>query len=423
MALPFCYLLSIVLVIAHAAQAMVYDNRFWPLYAQPFLSSQDARWKFSVRATFMNASEAFGAPIDEEMMEGEEIPVFQLGGIYDEVLVDQALRNAGVISESLFRSDMRFVTSHPDLHHFGFPFRQDGNISLQIGVFETFLELTRHLGIGGSFFAGKVRSHFALIREGTRFSPGEEKEILLINQKIHEVLKLTPPSYSATVISDTDLYARIFTTAHYKCKIRYLDVGLNLGVMIPTAAGDNFCNPAFIPVGGNKHFGMYAAFEGKFVLKEDLIFGLLLRVNKRFARSACYRMPVGSEPLHFGAIIGPARVNPGVTVIFSPRIQLDGLRNGLGVNLAYTLVHHFRDTWTDLRKDKMVPVNINALEVRSGWGSDYGTITGFYDFGYDKEDACHAPVISFTVDIPFRGVVDKRIGKTYAVSIRIESRL
>lgn len=396
--------------------AMVFDNRFFPLYSQPFLSHIQATWEYSLRAAFWGSRHSFGGGIEETMVEGDSLPLFRIDGPYDQVLLDKALQDAHITSGSLFRSDMRTISS--------LPYRPQGQLSLKGLVFESFLRLGSSFGLGISMLAGKVKSHLELERDcGRPFSLGEEEEILLVNKKIHETLGLKPPCYSAPVFGDIDLYARWYTTRDYWYRINHLDVGLDLGLLIPTAPAVDINNPASIPIGGNKHFGMYGAFEGTFVLKEDVTVALLLRVNKRFARTSVQRMPFNGEPLNYGVLTGCARVNPGPTVIFSPRVQLDGLRDGLGLNVAYFLVYHFKDHWTDMRKDKSAPANIEALESRSIWGSDYFSVTAYYDFGYDKPHAWCAPIISLTVDVPFQGAVTQRVSKTHGISLRIESRL
>ena len=77
----------------------------------------------------------------------------------------------------------------------------------------------------------------------------------------------------------------------------------------------------------------------------------------------------------------------------------------------------------DKRADKRVPAHICQLANHSSWGSDYLSIGAFYDFGYDKDAAKHAPIISLFVDVPFHGLVAEYTSRTHSVSLRIESRL
>lgn len=401
--------------------AMVYDNRFWPLYPQPFFSNQNVTWDYAGRAVFWGADNAFGSQLGDEVQdnfhEDEDMPLFQLYGRYDQVKIDKALRQAGIITTSLLRSDMRVNRNFESI-----PWNMFGKINTKGAVFETFVHLGQYLGIGGSYVFGKVNSHLQLERNRREslptLSPGDEQELVLMNQRMSELLHLTTPSYSHFSSGDLDLYARFHVVRDYCHKFRRFDAGVNLGFLIPTASHIPLNNPAALSLGGYNHFGMYGAFDGTFVLKEDLTFGLLFRLSQRFSKTACHRMPIANEPINYGAVVGLAKVSPGLTIIFSPRIQMDGLRDGLGINVAYQLVYHKADEW-----EPLVCANQRAIERRSSWGSDYMSVSAFYDFGYDKDCARTAPILSMTVDVPFEGLVTKRVSKTYGVSLRIESRL
>lgn len=229
------------------------------------------------------------------------------------------------------------------------------------------------------------------------------------------------------MFGDIDAYLRLHFVRDYWHKCRRVDMGVNLGFLIPTAQKFNFRNPAFVPLGGDKHFGMYGAFDGTFVLKEDFIVGLLVRGSKRFARTDYIRMPVFTEPLNYAVLTGLARVNPGWTAVFSPRFQLTGVREGLGFNIAYFLIWHGRDSVTDQRSSEEIaqtaPANTCIIEERSSWGQDYMSISAMYDFGYEKDNGQSSPILSLTVDIPFKGLIAKQAPKTHGISLRIESRI
>lgn len=412
------YVLGLLLInmMGGCLHAMVYDNRFWPLYREPFFSLKSGYFEYGLRAVFMGSSNQFPQSVEESLMVGDELPLFRIFGPYDEFVLDKALQGAGITTESVLRSDLR------SLGEIGW--LPNGKIGLKGGVIELFAPFGCWGGIGASFLIAKVNSHIDLdLACGTPLAPGDRQEIILANKKIHNILGLTPPCYSGLVFGDVDLYLRWNVIRDYWHKLHHVDMGFNLGVMIPSAQGDHINNPAFIPVGGDKHWGIYGAFEGTFVLKEDLAVGLLLRVNKRFARTSNQRMPFLNEPTNYGVLTGALRVDPGVTVIFEPRFQMNGLRDGLGFNVAYVLVHHFDDKFEDRRCDKTVPANLALLKTRSSWGTDYFSVTALYDFGYDCDDASCAPIVSFTVDIPFKGAVAKRASKTHSVSLRIESRI
>lgn len=401
---------------AQSVHAMTYDNRFWPLFREPFFSFQDATFDYGVRALFMGSHRMYAQSVEEALMFGDEHPLYRLYGLYDEVVLDKALRDAGITQDSLFRSDLQTMSNAHWAQH--------GKISLCGGVIEAFLNVSQAVGIGTSLLLAKVNAHVDLEPNFDRgLTPGDAQELMLANKKMHDLMGLTAPCYSNFTAGDVDLYLRFHAKRDYWCRIHHLDVGCNLGFLIPTAKKASIYNPAAIALGADGHFGMYGEFEGRFVLKDDIAVGLLFRVSKRFARTSVQRMPLLTEPTNYGVLVGPARVSPGVTLVFEPRLELTGLRDGLGVNVAYILTHHFEDSWSDRRSDQKMPANIALLQERSSWGSDYVSVSALYDFGYEREDSLIAPILSLTVDIPFKGAATKRVSKTHAISLRIESRL
>jgi hypothetical protein len=401
---------------------MVFDNRYLPLFSQPFFANKSAYWDYGVRGIFFGAKKSLNPDVGS--LSGDEIPLYTLNGRYDEVTLDRALTSARITNQSLLPPNF-FLTS-------SIPWRQKGKLSFQGVVFETIVHLTSYLGIGGSIIGGKMDAHLELKRDASNFTSGDEQELLTVNTQIHELLGLRPPCYDAGQFGNIDLYLRLHGVREYWHKFHRIDLGVNFGLLIPTGQTNCINNPAYIPL-NNPHFGLYGAFDGTFTLKEDFIFGLLLRVNKRFARTYQVRMPVlvGTgeifEPLNYAALVGPARITPGWTFVFSPRFEITGLRDGLGFNLAYLLTIHTQDKVRDMRTTEAIaasaPANTCVMETLSSWGSDYFSIAALYDFGYDKQKARFAPVVSLIVDIPFKGLVAKRVAKTHGISVRIESRI
>jgi len=206
----------------------------------------------------------------------------------------------------------------------------------------------------------------------------------------------------------------------YTLKFRRIDAGLSLGILMPTGVTQELNNPASVPFGGNGHWGFYVSADALLELREDIKTGVLLRVSKRIANTKVRRMPAAGEPQIFGTVVGPARVNPGSTFIFSPYFALENLRKGLGISVYYTLTSHREDKWTDKRPDQTVPVELNQVNDLSSWGSDYVTLNVFYDFGKEKVQRSVDPIISFRWDIPASLFVTKRVVRTHVVALGIE---
>ena len=232
-------------------------------------------------------------------------------------------------------------------------------------------------------------------------------------------------------MGDTELYIRWSDYYEYCLKLRSLRYALRLGTLIPTGVKRNIFQPASIPFGGNGYWGIYGSFDAEFELKEDWKVGLLLRGSQRFARTSQQRMPVLhpvvavgqaniSEPDIFGVVAGSARVNPGFSQIFSLYGELEGIRQGLGIRVQYTLINHWKDRWTDERIDKTIPVNLQQVEDRSGWASEYITLSAFYDFDKTAPERCSRPIVRAAWDIPFTLLVGHRFVHSYKVSLGLE---
>jgi hypothetical protein len=232
-------------------------------------------------------------------------------------------------------------------------------------------------------------------------------------------------------MGDVEAYLRWNDYYTYCFKLRSLEYAIRLGVLIPTGVTRQINQPASVPFGGNGHWGVYGSGDVEFEVKEDWKIGVLLRISKRFSRTADERMPVAriptttnqtipSDPQIFGVLVGPAEVNPGFTEIFSAYAEWEGIRDGLGARLQYTLINHNPDQWTDKRVDQTVPSNLEQVSHRSAWASEYLTISAFYDFDKLSAQRCYRPIVRGAWDIPFTLLVGHRFVHSYKVSLGLE---
>jgi len=209
----------------------------------------------------------------------------------------------------------------------------------------------------------------------------------------------------------------------YAWKCRTIKAGLTLGGLMPSGKNRNINSPASVPFGGNGHWGFYLAGDAEFELKEDMKFGLTLRVNKRFRRTLNQRLSVAEEHTLYGALVAPVSVNPGATVIFSPYIALENVREGLGMRLGIHLRHHGEDGFRDLRPAEQrhdLLVHTCLLQKPSHWKSDYASVNIFYDFGKMAVERGYKPIVTFTWDIPFLTFISSNIVKTHRISLGVE---
>jgi len=394
---------------------MVYDNRFWPLYPEPYMSRQayyDTRWFLTMRGMFLGSDGCF-TQVDSER------ELYQVFGDYDELVLDNALQKVGTMQSSLLRPDLRSLEK--------IPWNVPGKVSLRGAALETEFFILDWLSCGGSLFIGEEQAHrhgFLARNETLTIPQADREELIRADYLMHQALQLQPASYHGVLFGDIDLHIGAHLKASYWFKIHQLDCEFRFGVYAPSSQRGLLQNPAALPIGGNGHTGLYGQWNVYALLNEDISCGWALQVCKRLSKTSLQRMPALTEPTNYGAILAPARVNPGVNIAFNPYVQMGGLREGFGLAIGYFLVHHAQDTWSvDQAICEQFQPNISLLQERSLWGSDHFSVTAFYDFGYEKEDGYYRPLVSLIVDIPWKGPVTFQTLKSHAISLRLEMRL
>jgi hypothetical protein len=400
-----------------SVEGMVFDNRFFPLIQKPFLPNAypiEASSHWAIRPFYFFSHTAFDHP---DIDDNDEFGLFEINGTYDQLGIDRALRKAGITDHSLLRSDFRIRNS--------LPWRQCGRREAWGFELAYYQWLTNWFGFGFDWLFIHVSSRLELLLnlDAVQGSVAENRELLAVNSQMHKLMGVSPGLWNKNSSGDLDLYIRFGTIYDYVLKMRRIQVGLKLGALIPAAPEFDIYNPASVPVGGNKHWGIYGALDAEFTLKQNWKAGLMLRLSKRFARTTRIRIPILHEPLNYAVLVDTARVNPGLTFVFSPYIQVEGLREGLGARALYTLIKHNRDRIRSVSTDNTLSGNIQDVVQRSKWGIQYVTLTVFYDVGKSREFRGALPVISCDLDIPLGGIVSERSSKTFGVSLRIESDL
>lgn len=330
--------------------------------------------------------------------------------------LDAAALAAHRISESLIPTFWQGTLS-------GAHFKQRGALHTQGFSFHAYHVLSCHWACGLRAEVLHASSHLRLVPEAAlenSLLAGDSRQLILLQEKIHQALGLTPAIWSDSMFGDVELYLRLFTQRRYAYKCRYFDTGLSLGLILPAAPERCINNPASLPMGGNRHWGMYLEGDFNAIIRHDIRGGVILRGQKRFARTDELRVPTASEPQIFGAVVAPIRVNPGWTFMFAPYLIKEGLREGLGLRLGYTLVKHFEDSFGDARRDKSVNINFETLRTQSEWGKDYITFGFLYDFAYGKVERCIEPVLSLTIDAPIDFIVSNGAAKTWGIVFSAE---
>lgn len=395
------------LLVGSAMQAMVFDNRFLPLYLKPITRRCDAQSYVRLQPFFMHADRAFS--------ELSKLNIPDIYGPYDLVRLSHALVDLGF--ENPLRSDFQARST--------LPWTRRGRLDAQglAFLYEQYVGYCFSIGVNAMFAHVSSRSEFLFRGAEAELPQGDREYLLSVKEKVHRELGLVPALYSKTGFGDIDLYLRFGSWWDYTLKFRRIESGIKLGVLIPTASETPIHNPAAIPLGGEKHWGAYLGLETEFELKEDMKVGLMFRASKRFPRTSLHRMPLADEPSNYGAIVGPLNVDPGWTFVFNPTFALEGLREGFGVAAQYILVSHLGDRFTDKRslsEQTRLPARLGPVAARSSWGAEYVTVGAFYDFGKIRECPTLYPKISAYWDIPVNWLISKRASKTNSVSLMLE---
>lgn len=412
------YRCALVIILSVGSLSGMVDNRFLVqnLFQKPFFIHTERQHHFVVQPFAMTARSAFGR------MNGvdEESGLFEVYGRYDQKEIDKALQRSGRTSESLFRSDWRGYIG-------GIPWIMQGHLDIfGLGGHYCY-EINDYCKVGTIFAVMHATSRLEMIRDpftpGSFFiEPGNERELFLIKEEMNQALGVCPGVWQKTGVADWDIYVRLGYKRDYYARCHRFDVGVRLGMLAPTAPARNINNPASFPLGGNKHWGMYVSLEGDFDIHEDIQAGVTLQFIKRFDKTQCHRMPSCNEPENYGAVVGLAAVDPGLTIGFNPYITFKEVRDGLGFFLAYNLTAHEEDNWRPCGAVRALHPHTRSIEKVSEWRAEHATIGVMYDTGAVFEERCHHPVVTFTWDIPVDWLLSQRSLRTHGISFLFETQ-
>lgn len=405
------FLLGILLVLtlSNALNAMVFDNRYFPLIQYPYISVPGRE---SHLAGDFFVTTASNAADDRD----RAIGIAELSGPFDQSQLAYSMTLAGLanpLPPTLVDGELPWLLAGKlQTQGFAFSYRQYLSCNFSFGFLA--LAMRSNSYIDFLFNASKASSLTAVLTESDLLALDDTRRAMLAT------LGLACNHVHQGGFGDIESYVRWFDRYEYYFKLRSLEYALRLGVLIPTGVKREIDKPASVPFGGNGHWGIYASADGEFEVKEDWKVGLLLRVSKRFARTRNERMPADNEPQIFGVVTGLAKIDPGFTEIFALYGQIEGLREGFGLRAQYTLINHNRDHWTDERVDKIIPVHLEVVNERSGWASEYITLSAFYDFEKTSRECGNKPIVRAAWDIPFTLLVGHRFVHSYKVSLGLE---
>lgn len=391
-----------------AVRAMVYDNRYFPLYEHIFPRTELKPSIFYADVFFMTAKDAAKDTDDS-------IGIPEVWGNY----CLNALAN-GIVA--LGRPHPFIGTQFAFLIGREIPYFMAGKIQAEGVSFAYHQRLTDNVAFGATWFGMHVFSRINFELNNATLDLTQEQVIDLdqLRRSMQESVGLEAPKFSKAGFSDIDMYLSFGNIWHYKHKFRRIDAAVRAGVLIPTGLTRDINNPASLPFGGNGHWGAYVSGVVELELREDWMVGCIGRLSKRFEKSKRVRFPLADEQPLFAVLPAEGLVDSGLTAIVVPYLRIEDIRDGLGIQAKYPIVHHFDDCFSDNRFGPKVPeVQLGALNKFSQWTAEYLALSVFYDFSRVRIDKLYAPIFSFTWDIPIQFFLTERSSKTSRISLGI----
>jgi len=401
---PLIFLLLI--LVGWKTHAMVFDNRYFPLIQEPYITIPDRPNHVRLDGFVTTGNQANGN------RNGVFIGIPELFGTFD----------LGALARAFSYENLPNPLS-PTLTAADLPYTLEGKIQTQGLSFSFYHDIRYKVGFGFYIMAMQSNSSLNFLYKGGAnviLSPSDIAALGTSLRQMVSTLGLTCDHVHQIGFGDIDAYLRYADRWEYLFKFRSIQAGARLGVLIPTGQRKNIYQPASVPFGGNGFWGFYGAVEAEFEVREDWKAGLYVRVSKRIPQTHTERLPALQEQPLFGTIVEPVLVNPGWTGVFLPYVCWENLRQGLGLRGQYTLIAHEQDSWKPKGQIPISAQNIEFIDKRSYWASEYVTLTGFYDFGKMKRERCHEPIILLSWYIPVSLLVAKQAVRSYKVSIGVE---
>lgn len=404
---------------------MMYANRWLPLLRRTYSRScllRTAPCSPCLKHTSALFGDLFIMTANEAFAKGEDkvdIGLFEVVGDYNQGAMEQAIILLGLPDPFDSTGLMRFKGQDILWH-------MNGKIASEGFALQYDQHIWRYFSAGFSCFFMQLfaKNDFSLpLKTINAFGITPDDQIRLDQARriMNQEVGLEAPTYSRAGFSDIDLYVRMGNIWDYVYKLKRVDAGISLGVVVPSGLTRDILNPASIPFGGDGFWWLYVAGDVEIELKEDWIVGLYTRFQQGFEKTVHERLPIANEQQLYAATQGAVRIDPGFTSVIAPYVILSGIREGLGVQAEYTLIFHENDVW---KQEKVAPstppATLSYVTKRSRWNAEYFTVNIYYDFSKVRDPYEYPPIVSFKWDIPTKLLVAKRASKTNRVALGIE---
>jgi hypothetical protein len=354
----------------------------------------------------------------------DRVGLYELGGQLNLIDLDLALQANGTLSSTLLKPE--WIVANLKI-----PIHLNGRIETSGIGFQGAYEFIDNWLFEGSLFV--MNSHQIL-----HLRPEEENKNFQLNESyLRDIFNLhrqytsllrddknpSPLCSSNTSFSDIIFAVRYENAYDYWCYLKRFKWHSSLGMLIGAAHQKNYDIIPDIGLGIESKLGGFFELGGNFVLKEDVTIDLLGRVNLYIPYSHLKRISLKNEPLMYGSLKTVVNVDPGSTWYFSPGLIVEGLRDGLGAKIAYSIASHQKDKWkieSDNDNIKLEP-NLDLLQQYSGWTQEHFVLSVFYDFMRDSEEHFFEPFIGFTAHIPVDWFFAKGAARSFGLSLILET--
>lgn len=401
---------SAVLLLCTHVQAYLDNQMLFPFHARITWRTNDKLSQVSSSIFFMTAHvgrDCYGNPID----------LAEMGGCFDLAKLNKAM-NMVDIYNPLFLSEWN--TSE-------LPYRSYGKLRSTGIDFMLEYALNKRFSVGGALslmhadgrydycVTSKAKTNLKICN-GNQAYPGQEFALERARLNANVLMGINPGQWSDTGLSDMELFIRYGHIKEYWLKSKQLDINGLLGVIVPTSPTRAINAPAAVPFGGDGHLGLYAQVEVAGELTDDLFLGAWVYACKRLAKTQIHRMPMDCEPLNYGVLIAPARVNPGATIGFSPYVIFDDIQDGFGAYASYTFLYHFTDKWayTGTYSPKL-----NRICQESQWINEYFDLGIDFDVTKSPYMREYGPRVFFDFTLPTNIFSARRVAENYRVSLGV----
>ena len=170
-------------LISATLQGMVYDNRWLPELQKLLVKKPDSYGQIMIQPFAWTGDQSFFEDFGSEEVGGfsaeGEIPLFNINGLYNQLVLDRGLQYTGITNSSLLRSDL--IGTTPQLL-----WSMDGIIRAQGLGFTFYQPFTRHISWGFNLFFARLTSALQLKPNKSNFgsfSPGDFNDIYRENNE------------------------------------------------------------------------------------------------------------------------------------------------------------------------------------------------------------------------------------------------